>query len=329
MPQLSAEAIFNLNQEELLKILNSKILTQKKKNIYFYTPSFAHYKIKKPNCSLNTFPTISITGDKCSLSCKHCEGKVLETMHPATTPEKLYSLCAQLKQKGAVGCLISGGCLSDGTVPLKKFAPTIVKIKQEFDLTIFVHTGLIDKETALLLKKAGVDAVLIDVIGCQETIEKTLKLKSAKVKDYAGALKVLQDADLRFVPHIIVGLDRGNLSGELDALQMILQTKPAAIVIIAFMPIRGTKMENVKPPQPIDVARIIACAKVMFPQIPVTLGCMRPKDSLRKETDILAIKAGVDAIAFPSQEVIDYTEKQGFQHSFSAYCCAQIHKDSL
>jgi uncharacterized radical SAM superfamily protein len=35
---------------------------------------------------------------------------------------------------------------------------------------------------------------------------------------------------------------------------------------------------------------------------------MRPKGKHRAETDTLAIKAGVDAIAFPAEEAIEYAE---------------------
>ncbi len=326
MPQLSAKALFNLNQKELLDLLDSKVLMQKSKQIRFYAPSFINYKTRHFCSSPNDFPTISVTGDNCALNCRHCAGKVLETMHPAETPQKLYSLCTKLKKDGAVGYLISGGCLPNGTVPLKQFTSTIKRVKHELDLTVFVHTGLIDQETAKLLKESGVDAALIDVIGSQETINDTFNL-DVKVEDYAASLKALNDAELCFVPHVIVGLNQGKLDGELNALRMILPTAPSAIVIIAFMPIHGTAMAKAAPPQPTDIARIVASARLMFPKTPLVLGCMRPKGNLRSEIDILALKAGVDTIAFPSEAAINYAHKQGFKVSFSPYCCAQIYSD--
>jgi len=56
------------------------------KQIGFYAPSFSYYKTKYLHSSPTTFPTISVTGSSCALKCKHCNGKVLETMLPATTP---------------------------------------------------------------------------------------------------------------------------------------------------------------------------------------------------------------------------------------------------
>jgi len=86
-------------------------------------------------------------------------------------------------------------------------------------------------------------------------------------------------------------------------------------------------METVEPPKPVDIAKVIAAARLMFPQTPLVLGCMRPKGKHRVETDILAIKAGVNAVAFPAEEAIKFAENQGYNISFSSFCCSQIYLD--
>jgi uncharacterized radical SAM superfamily protein len=324
---LSAEQVWHLSEKELLDLLNTGALTPKPKAAHFYAPSFMHYKTSHYQSSPTQFPTVSVTGTACALNCKHCEGKVLATMHPATTPKKLFALAQKLKQHGALGCLISGGCTPDGSVPLKPFIPTIQKIKRELGLTVFVHTGIIDPDTATALKAAGTDAALIDVVGSDETTKK-IGNPNVAVKDYAASLNALQKAGLNLVPHVIVGLDNGKLKGELHALKMIASAKLSAVVVIAFMPIRGTAMAKVKPPTPADIARVTAAARLMLPRTPLVLGCVRPKGRQRAETDILALKAGVDGIAFPSEEAVEYAEAQGYALSFSSYCCAQIYVDT-
>ena len=314
--------------EELSRLLDSGTFHSISRKIHFYAPSFMYYRTAYFCSSTKDFPTISVTGSGCALKCKHCGGKVLETMYPARTPEELYSLCGRLKGGGAVGCLISGGCLPDGSVPLDKFSEAIRRVKADFGLTVFAHVGIVDFERALRLKEAGVDAALIDILGADETIREVYNL-NVTVKDYENALKALSQARLPFVPHVIVGLHYGKLKGELHALQMISRYKPSALVIIAFMPIRGTEMAHVEPPEPLDIARVLAAARVTFPETPLALGCMRPKGKHRAETDVLAIKAGVDAIAFPAEEAIKFAEKQGFKISFSSYCCSQIYLDFL
>ena len=325
--QLSPETVWRLSEKELLSLLDAGPLAAKPKLIRFYAPSFMYYKTSYYRSSPTRFPTVSVTGTACALNCKHCGGKVLETMRPATTPATLFELAAKLKQQGALGCLLSGGCMPDGSVPLKPFIPTIEKIKQELGLTVFVHTGIIDSSTAKALKNAGVDAALIDIISSDATIKKICNMK-VTFKDYATSLNALQAAGLNLVPHVIVGLNAEELAGEFQALKMISSVKPSAVVIIAFMPIRGTAMAKAKPPQPVDIAKVTAAARLMFPKTPLALGCVRPKGKHHVETDVLALKAGVDAIAFPSEEAVKYAEAQGYTFSFSSYCCAQIYMDA-
>jgi lipoyl synthase len=329
MPTLSAQTIWNLNAPQLMALLESGSLKPLSSTIRFYAPSFSYYKTKHFCSSTKEFPTISITGNSCALNCKHCGGRVLETMHPALTPEQLFDLGSKLKAEGAKGVLVSGGCLPDGSVPIEGFLPVLAQFKRELGLTVFVHTGIIGKKVAVGLKEAGIDAALIDVIGSEATLNRTLNL-NVGVEDYGNSLQALTAANLNVVPHVIVGLNDGKLDGEIQALQTIADTStPSALVIIAFMPIRGTEMAQTQPPQPIDIAKVVATARTIFPHVPLLLGCMRPKGKSRKETDVYALKAGVDGIAFPSDEVVEYAKSRGYQTAYSSYCCAQMCLDSV
>ena len=328
MPVFSPEVIWNLDEKEILNLLDSDTFKPRNKEIHFYAPSFTYYKTKHFCSSTTDFPTISITGNTCALNCKHCGGKVLETMHPVLTPDELFDLGTEFKHNGAKGVLVSGGCLPDGSVPLDKFVSTLGKFKRILGLTVFVHTGIVGQTTALALKNAGVDAVLIDVIGSGQTVEKIYNLK-VTLQDYIDSLVTLENVGLPIVPHIIVGLNEGKLNGEMRALQMIQKVKPSALVIIAFMPIHGTAMAEVAPPKPADIAKVAMLARFMFPEIPLVLGCMRPKGKSRSETDVLALKAGVDAIAFPSEAAVEYSKSKGYKTAFSSYCCAQIYIDAI
>lgn len=319
--------LWALDNKALLKLLKSGILKPISREIRFYAPSFTYYRTKHYCSNNRDFPTISVTGNTCVLGCRHCGGKVLQTMHPAESPHELFNLGVKLQREGAKGCLVSGGCLSDGSVPLERFVSVLERFKRELDLTVFVHTGIVRDETALSLKAAGVDAVLIDVIGSEETIKKICNL-SVSLQDYFDSLAALDKAGLAVVPHVIVGLNDGHLDGEFFALEMIRRFNPASLVIIAFMPIHGTEMAKIPAPKPTDIAKVIACARLMFPYIPLTLGCMRPKGKNRAETDVLALKAGVDGVAFPSSEAIEYVLNTGLDLSFSSYCCAQLFLDS-
>ncbi|MGD8505306.1 MAG: radical SAM protein [Candidatus Bathyarchaeota archaeon] len=324
------EQMFNMDETELKEALAvAQSLSWKNfgKRIRFYAPSFMYYKTGHFRSSPVAFPSISITGRSCALKCKHCGGKVLNTMVPAVTPEQLVTLCRQLKQKGAIGCLISGGCLPDGSVPLDRFIDAIAKVKRDLDLTIVVHTGVVELSMAKRLKEAGIDAALIDIIGSDETIKEIYQL-NVEVQDFDRSLKALHESEISFVPHVLVGLHYGKLKGEFRALQMISKYNPSAVIVIALMSIHGTPMENVSPPSSADIAKVLAMARVMMPDIPLVLGCMRPKGRDKEKIDVLAVEAGVNAIAFPAEEAVKQAESLGLEISFSSLCCSQIYEDT-
>jgi len=323
---LKEQQKINSSLEHKLKEAQKISMKNFGKKIFFYAPSFIYYKTRFYKSRPETFPTISVTGSYCALKCEHCSGIILNTMLPAKNPNELFKLCRNLKEKGAVGCLISGGCLPDGSVPLGRFTEAIRRIKKELDLTVFVHTGVVNKETAVKLKKAGVDAALIDVIGCEETLRKVYHLDIG-VKKIEDSLRILHDVGIPLVPHVLVGLHYGMLRGEMEALRMISKYPPSALVIIAFMPIPRTPMEQVEPLPPEIIASILASARTLFPETPITLGCMRPKGKHRARTDVLALKAGVNAIAFPAEEAVSLAEKMGYEIVFSPFCCSKIFLD--
>jgi uncharacterized radical SAM superfamily protein len=296
------------------------------KKIRFYAPSFIYYKTGYFRSSPTAFPSISVTGSSCALNCKHCSAKVLNTMFPVSTPRELFDLCARLQKRGAIGCLISGGCLPDGSVPLERFMESIAKIKRDVGLKIVVHTGIIDLSTARKLKEAEIDAALIDIIGSNETIQEIYQLV-VRVEDYDRSLEALNESKIPFVPHVLVGLHYGELKGEFQALKMISKYSPSAVIVIAFVPIRGTPMEKVNPPAPEDIASVLAAARLVMPRVPLVLGCMRPKGKHRIRTDKLAVRMGTNAIAFPAKEAIQLAESLELEITFSSLCCSQIYED--
>jgi len=310
--------------QELLELSRNLSLKNFGKKINFYVPSFIDYKAYPFISRPNVFPSISITGKFCALDCKHCNGKILQTMIPVSTAEELVDVCKDLKVKGCLGCLISGGCLGNGSVPIDKFATAIAKIKQDLGLMVVVHTGIVDRSTAIKLKKAGVDAALMDIIGSNETIHEICQIEKT-VEDYEQSIKALKESQIPFIPHIVVGLHYGKLKGEFKAIETISKYDPASVVIIAFMPMAGTQMEKTEPPTPKDIAGVLISTRLALPNTPIVLGCVRPLGEHRIKTDEFAIKAGINGIAFPSEETISLARELDLEISSHPICCSQIY----
>lgn len=298
--------------------------------IWCYAPSILYYSIDQyERKNINKFIPISITGKKCQLQCDHCKAKLLDSMHPAETPEQLYEFVSEyVNYKGCEGILISGGANINGSVPFIKYIDIIKKIKDEFGITIILHSGLITKKFTEALSKIDIDAVMLDVIGSNETIHRVYHLNK-NVENYAESLRYLVNYKIPFVPHVLLGLDYGTIKGEIYALELIKKNMPLALVIIALMPLEGTPMEHVKPVSPKMIARFITLARFMFPDIPVMLGCARPIGNHKVQTDILAIQSGINGIAYPCQEAADFAIKNGYDLKFSELCCSLVYREII
>jgi len=307
-----AERLFQLNEEQALKRLLSAARTVANKRNgkyinFYYTSKY--------------FPSVSITGANCALNCKHCQKKLLEGLIPATTPKRFIKVCEKLAKLGAKGILITGGCSTSGKVPVGKFLDAIVEVKKKTSLILIAHTGLLNFKEARRLVEAGLDGVALDIVGSSETTNAIYGIE-IKPKDYAHTLKALKRAKTSIIsPHVCVGLHFGKLKSELECLKIIFKIKPTTIVIIALMPLRGAPMENVKP-SPSDIAKMIAITKLMFPDVPLTLGCARSKGSDRELIDKLAIYAGVTNIAIPTRKAIQTAQSLGMETRCYSACCA-------
>ena len=244
------------------------------------------------------FTPISLTGTRCSLECRHCNSHYLHHMLDGSDG-KLHFEASRLADRGAKGILLSGGSAADGSVPTYEQADVIQKLKRDTGLKISAHTGIVNSSQAQAL--AGyLDMALVDVLGDDETIHDILGI-DACVQDYENSLKNLTDAEISLAPHIIVGLNNGKLKGEFRALDVVKKFNPAVVVIVVFIPTKGTSLEGIAPPELEDVAKVITKAREMF-DVPLSLSCVRPGGRYRSMLDMYAVLSGIDRIAVPSRK---------------------------
>jgi uncharacterized radical SAM superfamily protein len=143
--------------------------------------------------------------------------------------------------------------------------------------------------------------------------------------DYKNAVEILKKNNLNIVPHICVGLYYGRIHKEIESIKFIKESlnNPSLIVIIALIP---PKQSNIifKRPKPIDIAKIIALIRIIFPKTEISLGCMRPRGEIKVEIEKYAIKAGITRIEIPSPKTLRWlkTSNPNIKYSFYSACCA-------
>jgi lipoyl synthase len=267
------------------------------------------------------YRAVSITGDKCDLGCEHCKGSLLKTMPAAATPEMLLRLGRQASERGDRGILVTGGCDSDGRLPWKEFVTAISTLKAETDLAISVHTGQIDRETARLLKESGVDQALVDIIGDEATAREVYHL-SEGTSVIRRTMESLALAGLEIIPHVVFGIHYGLEKGESAALEMLGEFSLRKYVVVVIMPARGTPMAAVQPPPPERVAAFLARARLKLPKLEASLGCARPRGFYRRDLDVLAVRAGVNSLALPSEPALEEARQRGLNIIYRETCCS-------
>jgi len=246
-------------------------------------------------------------------------------MIPATNPEQLWQVCERVANHGGSGCLISGGSTPRGNTPILPYIQTIKKVKRELELDVVVHTGILFPEVAEELAEAEIDGVMLDIIGSHETLVEIYHLDYS-VDIFDESMTLLEKNNIPYAPHVVVGLHFGKIDGEDNAIKMIARHEPDSIVVVAFMPLAKTPMEHIVPSTSLDIARVILSARLARRDIPVVLGCARPLGENRRIGDMLAIDAGVNGIAYPTERGYKYALKRGLQPTFYDCCCSLITK---
>jgi len=268
-----------------------------------------------------SFPTVSITGDKCMLCCKHCGRRYLKNMVPCAAPEALLEKCLKFFSNGVKGVLLSGGYNAEGYVPFEPFLDVIEQVKRETGLFISAHTGLVPEWLARELGSAGIDLADFDLIGDDDTIKLVLGIDRT-VEDYQRSMKSLKGSIPYVVPHICVGLHSGELRGEFRALDLAAEIEPRLLVLLVLTPTAGTEFGKLAPPSKDIFKKIAVEARLRFPKAELALGCMRPRDFNRFEIELAALQSGVDRIELPSERTLEAARAIGLSVRKLRACCA-------
>jgi len=267
------------------------------------------------------FSAVSITGDRCDLDCDHCKGSLLKTMPAVCSPEALVRVGLEVWRRGDRGILVTGGCDASGRLPWHDYLPAIQTLKARTGLIVNIHAGQVDGETATALKDSGIDQALVDVIADDETAQRVYHLPEG-VATICRTLDALASAGIETVPHILFGLLYGVEKGEKAALEILANYPLSKYVVVVLMPKAGTPMALVRPPEAETVAEFIAFARLRLPTLKAALGCARPGGRYRRQLDVLAVKAGINSLALPSDRAIEEALSRGLEVVTRETCCS-------
>jgi uncharacterized radical SAM superfamily protein len=221
-----------------------------------------------------------------------------------------------LQEGRASSVLVSGGCDPPGTVPFMEHLPLLEQLRELGRVNL--HSGLAGPREAQAI--AGrVDVVSLDMVGDDDTVR--------EVYGHQRGARAYQDAYLalrqhvRVVPHLCIGLRGGDLGHEYRVLDFLKREGVEHLVLLVFIPTRGTRYGDAEPPPLKEVQRVVLRARTGLPSATLSLGCMRPGARYRSDLDTMALREGIDEIVNPSPPALRLAMENGFEVSEKWECC--------
>ncbi|MDX9832148.1 MAG: radical SAM protein [Anaerolineae bacterium] len=249
---------------------------------------------------------LSLTGSHCALDCAHCGGHYLRGMRPIWDAEP----------DGSHSCLVSGGCDSTGRVPVLAHLDRVRAWREGRRMNW--HVGFVS-EAEMETIAPLVDVISFDFVGDEATVREVYGLEHG-IETYVETYGLLRRY-ARTLPHVTIGLRGGELGHERRAFELLRELGADGLVLLVFIPTPGTRYADRQPPAVPAVAELVAEARLSFPDVPLYLGCMRPKGRYRDELDPLAVRAGVNVLVSPSRPARRLADELGLAVREMRECC--------
>lgn len=121
------------------------------------------------------------------------------------------------------------------------------------------------------------------------------------------------------VPHILAGLDRGKISWEYEAVDVLSKMNVDTVVLLILIPTKGTPFHRSPPPPSSDILDLAARMRSVL-KGRLVLGCMRPKGYSGIEIKLL--KLGFDGIVLPGRSTLRWMDSECHIVERKSVCCS-------
>lgn len=270
-----------------------------------------------------TTPILSLSGARCELKCEHCKTMYLRAMRPAGTPEELYEIAKECQPKGTKAMMLSAGSNKKGeTMISPDFYDAIRRIKKDFGYYIGVMFGYGTRQRVKEMKALGVNSIILDVIGDEETMGNVYHLECS-MSAIEDTIRYTFEEGIDVIPHICIGLNFGKITGEYAGIEMLTRYPIKLLNYIVITPTLGTPMADIDIPSPEQIARILIYSRFRLPRALHHLGCTRPiRGNYAEAVEAYAVRLGCNRISGISSDLpTRICDELGAEYNFSPHCC--------
>jgi biotin synthase len=242
---------------------------------------------------------LSIKTGGCPEDCGYCSQSARHpTAVPATPLLSVEEVCRhaeQAKAKGATRfCMGTAWRGPRDGEPFERVLQ-MVRAVRELGMEACVTLGMLTDEQARKLRDAGLTAYNHNLDTSRRHYARIVSTRT--YDDRLETLRAVQRAGISVCCGGIIGMneteeDRLMLLAELAALD----PPPESIPINCLVPIPGTPLADAAPVEPVSLVRLVATARIGFPEARVRLSAGRDRMSL--ELQILCFLAGANSVFF-------------------------------
>ena len=171
----------------------------------------------------------------------------------------------------------------------------MVKGVRNLGMEACVTAGMLNDAQALKLAEAGLTAYNHNLDTSPEYYQNIITTRT--YQDRLDTLKRVRSAGINICCGGIIGLGESN-KDRASLLQVLsnMNPHPESVPINALVAIEGTKLENSKEVDSIEMIRMVATARILMPRSKVRLSAGR--ENLSKEAQILCFQCGANSIFY-------------------------------
>ena len=282
---------FDWEREEILEILNLPLID------LMWKAQIVHRKFNTYKVQLASLFSVKTGG--CTENCSYCSQSIYSSSQLKSNPlhevEAVLKRARIAKEEGAERFCMGWAWreIRDGSAFNSMLE--MVKGVRELGMEACVTAGMLNENQALKLAEAGLTAYNHNLDTSPEFYQNIITTRT--YQDRLDTLKRVRNAGINICCGGIIGL--GESSQDRASLLQVLSNMnphPESVPINALVAIEGTRLEESKEIDSIEMVRMISTARILMPKSKVRLSAGREK--LSKEAQILCFQCGANSIFY-------------------------------
>jgi biotin synthase len=252
-----------------------------------------------PELEVQLCTLLSVKTGGCPEDCAYCP----QSSHYTTEvgPEKMLDLdevlaaARRARDSGSTRFCMGAAWREVKDGPAFERVLSMVRGVKELGLEACVTLGMLSGPQAARLKEAGLDAYNHNLDTSRDNYRSIISTRT--YDDRLRTLDNVRGAGITVCSGGIIGMGE-SVDDRCEMLRTLanLDPQPESVPINALVRMAGTPLEHLPPVDPLDLVRMVACARILMPRARVRLSAGRTE--LTREAQLLAMYAGANSIFY-------------------------------